>query len=272
MNRYLARSLQNCLLLRAAHCLLLRAAHCLLLSAALALCACASEEQLSRADSDPWESLNRGLYKVNDVFDRALLRPIAYGYRKILPSFVRRGVSNFSDNLLTPRSSVNNFLQGKPRQGFSDLTRFLFNSTIGIGGLIDVASAGGLDIYNEDFGQTLAVWGVPDGPYTYLPLFGPRTLRDALALPIDLRSDLLFHYDNTSVRDRLYVLRIIDIRARTFTVDALLKDSKDRYVSIRESYLQNRRFKIYDGNPPEDEDFYDDFFDEEVDESDTGND
>ncbi len=170
MNRYLARSLQNYLLL----------------SAALALCACASEEQLSRADSDPWESLNRGMYKVNDVFDRALLKPIAYGYRKVLPSFARRGVSNFSDNLLTPRSAVNNFLQGKPRRGFHDVSRFLLNSIIGIGGLIDVASDAGLEIYNEDFGQTLAVWGVPDGPYTYLPLFGPRTLRDALGLQLDI--------------------------------------------------------------------------------------
>ena len=239
---------------------------CLLLAAALALCACASEEQLSRADSDAWEPLNRGMYAVNDVFDRALLKPIAYGYRKVLPSFVRRGVTNFSDNLITPRSALNNFLQGKPRRGFHDVTRFLVNSTIGFGGLIDVASDAGLEIYNEDFGQTLAVWGVPNGPYVYLPLFGPRTLRDAIALPVDLFSDPLVYYDNTSVRDKLYVLRIIDIRARTFTVDALLQDSKDRYVSIRESYLQNRRFRIYDGNPPEDEDFYDDFFDEEFDE------
>ena len=238
----------------------------LLLTAALTLCACASEEQLSHADSDPWESLNRGMYKVNDVFDRALLRPIAYGYRKVIPSFARRGVSNFSDNLITPRSALNNFLQGKPRRGFHDVTRFLVNSTIGFGGLIDVASDAGLEIYNEDFGQTLAVWGVPDGPYAYLPLFGPRTLRDAIALPIDLLSDPLLYYKNTSVRDKLYILRIIDIRSRTFMVDALLKDSKDRYLSIRESYLQNRRFKVYDGAPPEDEEFFDEIFNEEFDE------
>ena len=208
------------------------------------------------------------MYAFNDVFDRALLRPIAYGYRKVLPSFVRRGVSNFSDNLFTPRSALNNFLQGKPRRGFHDVTRFLVNSTIGFGGLIDVASDAGLEIYNEDFGQTLAVWGVPNGPYVYLPLFGPKTLRDAIALPVDLYSDPLIYYDNTSVRDKLYILRIIDIRARTFTVDALLEDSKDRYVSMRESYLQNRRFKVYDGDPPEDEDFYDEFFEEEFDEPD----
>ncbi len=242
----------------------------MLLTAALSLGACASDENRQRAESDPWEPLNRGMYKANDVVDRATLKPIAKGYVWAIPSFARRGVSNFRNNLTTPRSAVNNFLQGKPKQGLSDVTRFLFNSTIGIIGLIDVASASGLEVYDEDFGQTLAVWGVPDGPYVYLPLFGPHTLRDAFTLPLDILSNPLVHYDNTSVRDKLYVLLAIDIRSSFFLAERLLEDSKDPYLTIRESYLQNRRFQIYDGDPPEDEDFYDDFEDEELDDAEGG--
>lgn len=232
----------------------------------LTLGGCATDQVLSGAATDPWESPNRSIYRVNDAVDRATLKPIAKGYDAIMPSFASKGVSNFFINLTTPRSAVNNFLQGKPGRGFSDVMRFLFNSTIGIGGLFDVASSGGLEVYDEDFGQTLAVWGVPDGPYVYLPLFGPQTLRDAFALPLDYYSNPLVHYDVTSVRDKLYVLGAIDVRARLFTVETLLKDSKDPYITVRESFLQNRRFQVFDGNPPEDDDFYDEFFDDEFDE------
>lgn len=237
-----------------------------LLLAVLSLTACASGEQLSHADYDPWESPNRVIYKGNDVFDRAIMKPIAKGYNFIIPSFARRGVSNFTDNLRTPRSAMNNFLQGKPRRGFDDLARFMFNSTIGIVGLFDVASAGGLEEYDEDFGETLAVWGVPDGPYVVLPLFGPHTLRDAIALPVDIFSNPVVYYDNTSVRDKLYGLIAIDIRARLLSAEKFLEGAKDPYIRIRESYLQNRVYKIYDGDPPEDDDFYDDFDDEEFEE------
>jgi len=235
----------------------------LLLAAAAAMTACASSEQLSNSDADPWEAPNRGIYKFNDTLDRAIMKPVAMGYRWIMPSFAERAVTTFSRNLRTPSSALNNFLQGKPRQGISDVTRFLFNSTIGVVGLIDVASAGGLELYEEDFGQTLAVWGVPDGPYVYIPLLGPFTLRDAVALPVNIYTDLLIHYDNSSVRDRLYALRLIDLRARLLTVDKLLEDSKDPYITIRESYLQNRIYQIYDGDPPDDDDFYDDFEEED---------
>ena len=231
---------------------------------ALLLCGCATDE--TRVEYDPLEPLNRSVHQVNDFTDRLLLRPAAKGYRAVTPRFVRRGVSNFFDNLGTPRSSINNFLQGKPARGFDDIARFLFNSTIGLGGLIDVASHGGLEQYDEDFGQTLAVWGVPDGPFIVLPFLGPSTLRDAFVRPADIFLDPLVHYDETSVQDKLIVLRIIDLRTRLLSADRLLDDSKDRYITIRESYLQNRRFLIFDGNPPEDDDFYDDFedFDDEA--------
>lgn len=219
-----------------------------------------------RAEYDPLEPLNRGLYAVNDAFDRFTLKPIARGYKAVVPEFARHGVTNFSRNLFTPRSAVNNFLQGKPGPGFSELGRFVINSTLGIGGLIDVATAQGMPEYDEDFGQTLAVWGIPEGPYLFIPILGPNTLLDAVSTPIDILSDPLYHYDNSSVRDKIYGLRVIDLRMRLLTADTLLEDSKDPYLTLRESYLQNRRFQVYDGNPPsteEEEDLFEEFFDDE---------
>jgi phospholipid-binding lipoprotein MlaA len=219
-----------------------------------------------RAEYDPFEPLNRSMYAINDVFDRYTLRPIARGYKAVMPEFARRGVTNFSRNLATPRSALNNFLQGKPGPGFTDLGRFLLNSTFGIAGLFDIATEEGIPEYDEDFGQTLAVWGLPEGPYLFIPILGPNTLLDAVSIPVDIYSDLLIHYDNSSVRDKIYGLRVIDLRMRLLTADALLEDSKDPYLTLRESYLQNRRFQVYDGNPPsteEEEDLFDEFFEEE---------
>jgi len=230
-----------------------------------ALAGCATNENAARSEADPWEPLNRGIYAFNDVPDRYLLKPVAKGYKKVLPNFMRRGIGNFFDNLTTPRSAVNNFLQGKPYRGFSDFTRFILNSTIGIGGLVDVASAGGFEVYDEDFGQTFAVWGVPDGPYVVIPFLGPSTLRDGVLYPLDWLSNPLSHYDDSSIRDKLIVLRLIELRARLLTAERLIEDSPDPYITIRESYLQNREYQVYDGNPPIDEDFYDDFEDPEAD-------
>ena len=237
-----------------------------LLVIAMLVAGCASSA--ARVEHDPWEPLNRGIYRFNDFGDRVLIKPVAKGYKKIVPSFMRRGVSNFSDNLSTPRSSLNNFLQGKPKRGFHDIARFLFNSTMGIGGLFDIASAGGLEEYDEDFGQTFAVWGIPSGPYVVLPFMGPSTLRDAVGRPLDVLSDPLYHYNETSVRDPLYVLRAIDLRHRLLAAEGLLEDSQDPYITLRESYLQNRNYVIHDGDPPVDDDFYDDFEDFEDDSED----
>jgi len=219
-----------------------------------------------RAEHDPLEPLNRSLYAINDAVDRVTLKPIARGYKAVVPEFARRGVTNFSRNLFTPRSAVNNFLQGKPGPGFSELGRFIINTTLGIGGLIDIATAQGMPVYDEDFGQTLAVWGIPEGPYLFIPILGPNTLLDAASIPIDIASDPLYHYDNSSVRDKVYVLRVIDLRMCLLTAETLLEDSKDPYLTLRESYLQNRRFQVYDGSPPstdEEEDLFEEFFEEE---------
>lgn len=226
-------------------------------------CAVNATAPTERDAADPWEPMNRSVYEVNDVLDRSLLKPVAKGYRKILPGFVRTGIGNFYDNLLTPGIMLNNFLQGKGQDGISDLARLSVNSTIGIGGLLDIASRMGLEKHDEDFGQTLATWGVGDGPYVMLPFFGPSTLRDAVAMPVDFFLDPLLHYRNSSIRDKLWVLEVIDLRASLLSAEGLLEKSYDPYITIRQSYLQNRRFDIYDGNPPEEDDFYDEFLDEE---------
>jgi len=224
-------------------------------------CAASGEMAPSAPETDPWEGLNRPLYTFNDTVDRYTLKPIAKGYRAVLPQFMRTGVSNFSNNLRTPGSSVNNLLQGKPTRAASDFARFLLNTTLGIGGLFDVAIHAGLERYDEDFGQTLAVWGVPDGPFVIVPFLGPATLRDALSIPVNLYMDALRQVDDSSIRDKLWALRLIDLRYRLLSADRFLEESEDPYITLRESYLQNRRYEIYDGNPPLDDDFYDDFGD-----------
>ena len=225
--------------------------------------ACTTIPADQKVASDPWEPMNRSIYGFNSTVDKATLKPVAKGYRAITPRPVRTGISNFFSNLTTPASALNNLLQGKPRNGASELGRFVVNSTIGIGGLFDISGHGGWEEHREDFGQTAAVWGIPDGPYVMLPFLGPNTLRDALTTPLDLAANPLYHYDNTSVRDKLTVLRVIDLRYRLLATEKLLEDSKDPYVTIRESYLQNREFEIYDGDPPTDDEFYDEFLEEE---------
>ena len=237
---------------------------CSLLLLALATAGCASTPPGSPVEHDPWESMNRGLYAFNDGVDKISFKPLAKGYVKIFPSPVRRSVTNFSRNLSTPGSVINNFLQGKPGHGFQELGRFIMNSTVGIGGLFDVASRSGLEAQPEDFGQTAAVWGIPSGPFVMLPIFGPRTVRDALTLPLDIAADPLRYVNDDTVRISLWVLRAIDLRARLLPLEGLVQDSPDPYVTTRESYLQNREFEIYDGNPPvEDDEFFDEFLDEE---------
>lgn len=239
---------------------------CLLLACTI-FAGCASSGNVappeSRSPADPWEPMNRRIDAFNTAGDKVTLKPVAKGYRKVVPSIARRGVSNFYDNLTTPWTAVNNFLQGKGAAGVSDIGRFLINSSVGLLGILDVGTALGLEQHDEDFGQTLAVWGVADGPYVVIPFFGPSTLRDALVTPLDILANPLYHYRNSSVRDKLIGLQILDMRTRLLNAERLLSDSADRYITIRESYLQNRNYVIHDGNPPVDDDFYDDFLEDE---------
>lgn len=231
---------------------------------ALLIAGCASANvtpKEERAASDPWEPMNRASYGVHTAIDNVTLRPLGKAYRKVVPAFIRRGVTNFSENLVVPRSVVNNLLQGKFENGATESVRFVLNSTVGLGGLIDVATVTGVERHDENFKQTFAVWGIPQGPYVFVPVLGPHTLSDLVALPLDFASDPLWHYDESAVRDKVVVARAINLRARLLAADKLLDDSKDPYITLRESYLQNREYQIYDGDPPIDDDFYDDFDD-----------
>lgn len=248
-----------------------RVRHCflgLLIIAMTVMSACAGNIPAApkdqRAEYDPWEPLNRRISNFNQGFDKVTFKPLAKGYEKVIPQFARTGVGNFSRNLFTPMFILNNFLQGKAGRGFVEFGRFLTNSTFGIGGLFDFASAGGVEKYPETFGETFAVWGIPDGPYVIVPVLGPRTLSGAFAIPLTFLADPLFYADDRTTKRIVYGIRAIDIRQRLFAVEeALIEDSYDPYLATRESILQNRRFRIYDGDPPEDEDFYDDFLEEE---------
>ncbi len=232
--------------------------------------ACASAPSVTeggpkaRSPIDPWEPLNRGVYAFNDGLDTVSLRPVSKGYKKVVPGFVRRGISNFFANLRTPLIIVNDLLQGKGRDAIGDTGRLVLNSTVGVGGLIDVATPAGFEQHDEDFGQTLAKWGVPDGPYVMLPLLGPRTLRDAVATPLNFFLDPLLHYDNSSVRDKLWAVEAIHRRSRLLAAGVAIESSNDPYITIREAYLQNRAFLIHDGDPPEgDDDLFDELATEE---------
>jgi phospholipid-binding lipoprotein MlaA len=248
----------------------------LLVSILMQLGACASspgvaegetqseEKKQERSPADPWEPMNRGTYAVNRGLDKVTLKPLSQGYKKITPNFVRRGISNFFANLRIPLTIVNNLLQGKGHDALSDTARLVMNSTLGIGGLFDPATSAGLEQHAEDFGQTLAKWGVPAGPYVMIPILGPRTLRDAVTIPLDIFLDPLSHYENSSVRDKLWILKAIHVRARLLAVEKSIDSAYDPYVAIREAYLQNRAFLIYDGDPPlDDDDLFDEFFEDE---------
>ncbi len=228
--------------------------------------ACASQpsnpdgSKPERSPADPWEPLNRSIHMFNGGLDKVTLKPVAKGYQIVVPRIIRLGVSNFSRNLRSPLHIINNFLQGKIGSGFRQTGRFVMNTTFGIGGLMDVATDAGINVEIEDFGQTLAVWGVPDGPFVVVPFLGPQTLRDAIMIPLNFLADPLLHYNNSSVRDKIYLVRAIDLRASLLSAEELLlKDAYDPYIRIREAYLQRRKYLIDDGDPPEDEDPYADF-------------
>lgn len=232
---------------------LTRIATLLLAVAMLALSGCASTP---RNPDDPLERYNRAMFAFNDGVDRAIVRPTAQVYEAVTPRFVRTGVGNFFGNLADVWIGLNNMLQGKVGDGMSDWMRFMVNSTFGIFGLLDIASEMGLQKNNEDFGQTLAVWGVGEGPYVVLPLLGPSTLRDTAALPLDMKGDPAWTVPHGQTRAAVTALRIVHGRAKLLPLDATIEDALDKYAFVRDSYLQRRRFLVHDGNPPvEYEDF-----------------
>jgi phospholipid-binding lipoprotein MlaA len=220
------------------------------LLACLVLAGCASPGQ--RVKSDPLEPMNRGVFRFNDALDRAALKPTAKAYVKVTPGWFRTGVGNFFTNLAGPTTIVNQVLQGKLVAAGQDTLRLLINTTLGWGGVLDVASGARLPQHEEDSGQTLGRWGVPPGPYLVLPLVGPATLRDAPARIADEFTRPLHWYNRDNVRWGSLGLSLLDTRARLLPLDKTLDDAYDRYAFIRNAFLQRRQYLVYDGNPPED--------------------
>jgi phospholipid-binding lipoprotein MlaA len=227
----------------------------LLLAVSLAGCATSGGNP-----ADPLEKVNRAVFAFNDGADKLVLTPVAKGYRAVLPSFVRKGISNFFSNLEDVWISVNDLLQGKFQEGSEDFTRVIFNSTFGIGGLFDFAADAGLPKHNEDFGQTLGTWGVGSGAYVVIPFLGPSTVRDGFGLLVDYRADLVYRLtDRVDVRNTLYATRGISNRANLLDASSVLEQAAlDRYAFVRDAWLQRRRSLVYDGNPPREKDEDDD--------------
>ncbi len=207
--------------------------------------------------NDPFEELNRTSFQINETVDSVILKPIAVTYSKA-PTPMKYGITNFFRNLKEVDNTVNQLLQGKPKLALNDLSRFVINSTIGLGGLIDVASNMGLERHDEDFGQTLGVWGIPSGPYLMIPMLGPSSTRDLLSRPISSFLGGTFHMDDNNVRISLTALDAIETRERLLDVESLL--SGDKYDFVRDSYSQSREYEIKDGIDIED-DFIDDMDD-----------
>ena len=209
---------------------------------------------------DPLERMNRAIYRFNNRVDRAVLKPVAKAYDAVLPDPVQHSISRFFSNLLSPTVILNAALQGKMRQSAADTGRFLVNTTVGIAGLFDVAIKIGLPPHDEDFGQTLGVWGVGAGPYVVWPLLGPKNLRDSVGWVGDYFTQPITYVDDTRDQWSLWALNLIDTRANLLGVSNVLDQAagQDEYLFVREAYSQRRTNLIYDGNPPKPEFFDDD--------------
>jgi phospholipid-binding lipoprotein MlaA len=234
--------------------LFFRISKSVLMLSVLMLTACASIQQTERvAKIDPFERVNRVVFSFNETADQYVIKPIAEGYKFVLPEFVRTGITNFFGNINDVLIGANNLLQGKPANAASDIGRFFINSTIGVLGLFDVATDMGLDKNREDFGQTLGVWGFSDGPYIVMPFFGASNVRDTVGFVVDVKTDFMINTNKLNSDEKIAInsLRIINRRADLLDAGQLLEDAAfDKYSFLRDGYLQRRRNQIYDGDPP----------------------
>ena len=202
---------------------------------------------------DPWEPFNRSVFEFNEGLDKYLLKPVVAAYRFILPEIVREGIYNFFSNYSDIYTALQNLLQGKPDYAFNDLMRVAVNTIFGLGGLMDVATPGGLEKHKEDWGQTFGVWGVPSGPYVVLPFFGPSTVRDTFGTAADLETDYLFKYiPDVGLRNSITGLRVVNARNTYYEAGDLLDGAAiDKYSFIRDAYLQRREYQINEGRNDE---------------------
>lgn len=226
----------------------------ILLCSITAIVGCASIPAGSQpSPHDPWESFNRSVFEFNEGLDAYLLKPVVAGYRFVLPEFVREGIYNFFSNYSDIYTALYNLLQGKPGFAFNDLMRVVVNTTMGLGGLLDLATPGGLEKHKEDWGQTLGVWGVPSGPYVVLPFFGPSNVRDTVGTVADLESDYLFRLlPDVALRNSITGLRVVNARNTYYEAGDLLDGAAiDKYTFMRDAYIQRRAYQINEGRDEE---------------------
>lgn len=220
----------------------------LLLLTALLTTGCASS---AGGNKDPLEGFNRAIFAFNDGVDKVILKPVATGYDAVLPTPVRKGVTNFFGNIADVFIGINNLLQGKVSDGAGDLGRVAVNSTLGLLGVFDVASNMGIEKHEEDFGQTFGRWGADSGAFVVVPFFGPRTVRDTAGLVLDVATDPVGYVDHVPTRNTMAGVRLVDDRANLLPADKVIAEAAlDKYSYIRDAYLQRRRSLIYDGNAP----------------------
>ena len=235
-----------------------RMALALWVGASLALGGCAVLQDARSGPGkrlDPWENWNRKVFAFNEGLDEFILKPVATGYSKVVPQFVRRGVDNFFGNAADAWSAVNNLLQAKFEPAFNDVVRFTTNSVFGFAGVLDIASEFGLEHHYEDFGQTLGRWGFGAGAYVVWPLFGPSTVRDSIALTLDRAASPALVISDGGLQFGITLLQIVNTRANLLGASRVLDDiALDKYTFLRDAYLQRRRSLVFDGDaPPEPE-------------------
>ncbi len=236
-----------------------RALLALMVGALLAFGGCASTQTFAKearggpgARLDPWENWNRKVFAFNEGLDEKVLKPVATGYAKVVPQFVRRGVDNFFSNAADAWSAVNNVLQGKPEPAFTDVVRFTTNTVFGFFGILDIASEFGLEHHYEDFGQTLGRWGFGAGAYIVWPLIGPSTVRETIALPLDRLASPALYINDGRYQFSVIGLQIINTRANLLGASRVIDDiALDKYTFIRDAYLQRRRSLTFDGDAPD---------------------
>jgi phospholipid-binding lipoprotein MlaA len=225
---------------------------CLALALASALAAgCAAAPN----KDDPFEPWNRAMYDVHQAVDGAVVKPIAQAYVAVVPELIRTGVSNFFGNIDDLFTGINNVLEGRGDQAGDDFGRVLLNTTMGMGGIFDLASMMGIPKDKKDFGITFGKWGVPQGPYLFIPLFGPTTVRDGTGTLVRYFIGPVGYIDDVAVRNTLYGVGYVDLRAQALSAESVLDTAAlDKYRFLRNAYLKNRRFQVYDGKPPPEED------------------
>ncbi len=231
-------------------------------AALLVLAGCASQPRsASEGAYDPWEPVNRSVFAFNNTVDRWVLKPVATGYDTVTPRPVKIGVANFFDNLNAPIWALNHLLQGQFLAATRQAGRFVMNTTLGLGGIIDAASDASLGPERANFNQTFGKWGFAPGPFVMLPFLGPSSVRGLVATGVRFQTDITWNYFDASVRDKLIALEIVDTRRRLFPLDRARQEAPDEYIFVREAYSDNTRFEVF-GRPQQDDDISLDFEDE----------